>query len=425
MPSKNSCEKKILSFFSQKNFENSRRFSNYQYSNIPLKEFLQKINNPQTKFQTIHIAGTNGKGSSSIFLMRLLQSQFAKVGLYSSPHLQTIHERFQINGKKILEKELSVLWKDLQKHKNLVSLSYFDALTALAFLWFAQQDIDIAVIETGLGGRLDSTNIIEPLSTILTPIGLDHQNILGNRIEDIALEKAGIIKRNSQNFSFPQKNKVANLLERYCKENDLVMEFIEDSKYQQYIKTGNYLKANFFIILQVFVKLFQPNLSFQDMQQLEKKAFSLSLPARMQWLRQDFLFDSAHNQEAIINLTNWLLTNTIKHKWIIFFNVMKERNLKELLLPFQSILEKIDCCFYLLEVETTQGTFYNYIDVQKIQNLPIQVHFFNKIANRGDFKTQLQILKDQNKTNEEIQFLFFGSMRFYSFLRAELKEKHK
>lgn len=421
MQKNNSCEANILAFFLEKNFENSRRFSNHEYSNIPLQKFLQRIKNPQTQFKTIHVAGTNGKGSSSIFLMRLLQNQFGKVGLYSSPHLHTIHERFQINEKKISEAELCQLWQILKKHEDLTLLSYFDTLTALAFLWFERQGVDIAVIETGLGGRLDSTNIIEPLCTILTPIGLDHQNILGNTLEKVVLEKAGIIKKNSQNFSFPQKKKTENILKSYCQKNNLAIEFVASEKYKQFIKEGNFLKANFHVVLQIFLKVFQPNIHNQDWKLLEKKSFSTFLPARLQWLRQDFLFDSAHNKEAVKNLVAWLLANGKKTKWIILFNVMKERKLKDLLLPFKKILNQIRCDFYLLEVPQISGQYYSHIDVKKTKDLPIKVCFFQEKVTKINLNTLLTVLRKNQKPEIPINFLFFGSMRFYSFLTKELQ----
>ncbi len=152
------------------------------------------IDNPQHKFKTIHVAGTNGKGSVSHSLAAILQTAGYKTGLYTSPHLKDFRERIRINGK-IIPKRNVVEFVVKNEHLfNTLSPSFFEVTVAMAFQYFATEDVDIAVIEVGLGGRLDSTNIINPLLSIITNIGFDHVNILGNTLPKIAFEKAGIIK---------------------------------------------------------------------------------------------------------------------------------------------------------------------------------------------------------------------------------------
>ncbi len=146
-------------------------------------------NNPQNAFPTIHVAGTNGKGSVCTKIASALQAEGYKTGLYTSPHITTFRERTQINGKMISEEELASLFTE-------VEATYFELATLLAFLHFRKNRVDIAVIETGLGGRLDPTNVITPLISIITSIGYDHMDILGSSIVEIAREKAGIIKQN-------------------------------------------------------------------------------------------------------------------------------------------------------------------------------------------------------------------------------------
>lgn len=152
------------------------------------------LDNPQKKFPTVHIAGTNGKGSTSHMLASILQNAGYKTGLYTSPHLQDFRERIKING--VCCSEAFVI-DFTQKMKNVIESiepSFFEITVAMAFEYFAQEKVDIAIIETGLGGRLDSTNIIQPIVSVITNIGMDHMNLLGNTIEAIAAEKAGIIK---------------------------------------------------------------------------------------------------------------------------------------------------------------------------------------------------------------------------------------
>ncbi|MEO6406986.1 MAG: folylpolyglutamate synthase/dihydrofolate synthase family protein [Ferruginibacter sp.] len=184
----------------------------YLYSQLPMysrigaaayKENLNNITslcealgNPQNKFRSIHVAGTNGKGSTCHMLASVLQTAGYKTGLCTSPHIHTLEERVRVNGV-MMDKEFVVSFVARTKAiSEKIQPSFFELTIAMAFEYFAQQKIDIAVIETGLGGRLDSTNIIVPILSIITNISRDHTQILGNKLEEIAFEKAGIIKNN-------------------------------------------------------------------------------------------------------------------------------------------------------------------------------------------------------------------------------------
>ncbi len=167
---------------------------NYKLNKI--RDFCQQLDNPQNQFKSIHIAGTNGKGSSSHMLASVLQEAGYKVGLYTSPHLKNFTERIKVSGKEV-ENDFVIEFVDkctpIIEH---LKPSFFEMTVAMAFDYFAQQKVDYAIIEVGLGGRFDSTNIINPLLSIITNISLDHQNILGDTLAKIASEKAGIIKSN-------------------------------------------------------------------------------------------------------------------------------------------------------------------------------------------------------------------------------------
>jgi len=174
----------------------------YRVGSAALKPNLDNIlalcnalGNPQNHFKSIHIAGTNGKGSSSHMLASILRENGYKTGLYTSPHLKDFRERIRINGKMIPKKEVTQF---IQRHKSILETiqpSFFEMTVALAFEYFRDNGIEYAIIETGLGGRLDSTNIIHPILTLITNIGWDHMDLLGNTLEKIAFEKAGIIKK--------------------------------------------------------------------------------------------------------------------------------------------------------------------------------------------------------------------------------------
>ncbi len=155
------------------------------------------IGNPQNKFKSIHIAGTNGKGSTAHFISSILQEAGYKVGLFSSPHLLDFRERIKINGEMITENEVITFVSQNKIEFEKIEASFFEYTTAMAFWYFDKMNVDIAVVEVGLGGRLDSTNIITPELSIITSISLDHTNLLGNTIQEISSEKAGIIKPNT------------------------------------------------------------------------------------------------------------------------------------------------------------------------------------------------------------------------------------
>lgn len=158
-------------------------------------KLCESLGNPQNKFRSIHIGGTNGKGSSSHMLAAIFQQAGYKTGLYTSPHLRDFRERIRINGEMISEQEVTAFVNSQIELINTLEPSFFEVTVAMAFHFFAEHHVDIAIIEVGLGGRLDSTNIITPELSLITNIGYDHMNILGDTLPRIAFEKAGIIKQ--------------------------------------------------------------------------------------------------------------------------------------------------------------------------------------------------------------------------------------
>ncbi|MBO6533545.1 MAG: bifunctional folylpolyglutamate synthase/dihydrofolate synthase [Muricauda sp.] len=158
--------------------------------------FCNVLDNPQSKFKSIHVAGTNGKGSSSHMLASILQEAGYKVGLYTSPHLKDFRERIKIDGEVVSKKFVKEFIAKYRSFFEYNKLSFFEMTVGMAFSYFEEEKVDIAVIEVGLGGRLDSTNIITPEVALITNIGMDHTQFLGDTLEKIALEKAGVIKSN-------------------------------------------------------------------------------------------------------------------------------------------------------------------------------------------------------------------------------------
>jgi len=188
----------------------------------------EALGNPQERFKSIHIAGTNGKGSTSHMLAAILQQSGYKTGLYTSPHLLDFRERIRTDGTMIPEAWVAGFVSDLQPLIEQVQPSFFEVTVAMAFAFFAEKKVDVAVVETGLGGRLDSTNIITPLLSIITNIGYDHTAMLGNTLAEIAGEKAGIIKPGVSAVVGERQTAVEGVFERVAAEKGSPLLFASD-----------------------------------------------------------------------------------------------------------------------------------------------------------------------------------------------------
>jgi dihydrofolate synthase/folylpolyglutamate synthase len=197
------------------------------YSLRHVEELLDRMGNPQLAARTVHIAGTKGKGSVAAMIAQVLSDSGYKTGLYTSPHFHTLRERISMDGSLISEADFATTMDEvkpfvesLKEDANFSQLTYFEALTALAFAYFQKKQVDFQVLEVGLGGRLDATNVVSPLVCIITPISLDHTQILGNSLEEIAREKAGIIKSGCWVVLSPQPEEAASVITGICREKE-------------------------------------------------------------------------------------------------------------------------------------------------------------------------------------------------------------
>ena len=191
-------------------------------------QLLNRCGNPHNKLKTIHIAGTNGKGSTAAILQSILRAAGLKVGLYTSPHLVSFNERIRVNGSPISNDFIIDFMKKFNDDINEIETTFFETTTVLSLCYFYFKKVDVAIIETGLGGRLDSTNVLNPNLSIITSIDIDHQNILGNTIEEIANEKAGIIKKNTPLITFKQPKKILDILRNRAKTLNAKIEIVVD-----------------------------------------------------------------------------------------------------------------------------------------------------------------------------------------------------
>ena len=277
---------------------------------------LKFLKNPQDNFKTIHVAGTNGKGSTAAILNSILIANSYKVGLYTSPHLINFNERIRVNGVTITDEEIISFMKHVEPAINEIKSTFFEVTTAMAFYHFNNNDVDIAVIETGLGGRLDSTNVVNPSLTVMTPISLDHREILGETIEKIAKEKAGIIKRGVPLITANQVNNVSKILEKRVREKESVMHICpnpESVKLSSGGTTfevngnnfntsliGEYQAQNAALAIAT-IKLFNSNISYET---IDKGLRNVYWPGRLQLVADKIYYDVAHNENGVKSVLN-------------------------------------------------------------------------------------------------------------------------
>ena len=191
------------------------------------QQLLDACGNPHHQLKFIHLAGTNGKGSTAAFIYSILRASGLNIGLYSSPHLVRFNERIRVNGVPIADVKIVEYMKLFSADIRRIESTFFETTSAMAFWYFKQKKVDVAVIETGLGGRLDSTNVIEPKIAVITPISMDHSDLLGNELKSIAREKAGIIKEKIPVISSHQENAVKNVLVQKAAEVDAYLMFVD------------------------------------------------------------------------------------------------------------------------------------------------------------------------------------------------------
>jgi dihydrofolate synthase/folylpolyglutamate synthase len=314
------------------------------------------LGNPQHQFKSIHVGGTNGKGSTSHMLAAILQQAGYKTGLYTSPHLKDFRERIRINGKMVPKSFVIDFVKNQKQLINEIAPSFFEVTVAMAFDYFAKEKVDIAIIEVGLGGRLDSTNIITPELSIITNISLDHTNILGDTLKEIAFEKAGIIKKNIPVVIGERQEEVANLFIKKAKEegspiyfaqNELQLKNIKQQKaylqvdiYQNdqllYPKlaldlTGLYQLKNVATVIESVLLLKQKKYKIEDStvyQALKKVKKLTGLQGRWQTIGKKPLIicDTGHNK-AGINEVLQNINNTSFDRLHMVMGMVKDKDI--------------------------------------------------------------------------------------------------
>ena len=329
-------------------------------------KLTQAMDNPQRKFKSIHVAGTNGKGSVVTKIAYALELAGYRVGLYTSPHISTFRERIKINGKMISEQEIEALLPPIFElaDKKEIPATFFEIATSLAFQYFAKEKVDIAILETGLGGRLDATNIVNPLLSVITSISLEHTEILGQTIEEITKEKGGIIKPQvpvliGPRVSYPIINNIAlknaspchqitDLFSNFDEENSCIAKKALEMLDQKFVIPTSAVEKGISIKPTCRLETYESN----DLPHL----LSTSYPDKL-------IFDVAHNPDGLEHLFKSLIQKYPNREFRVVFGLSKTKDLHGCV----AILTKFAKDFHPIEALNGRG-----VSVSELSELLIQ-----------------------------------------------------
>ncbi len=337
-----------------------------------IKILLGLLGNPETKIKAIHVAGTNGKGSVCNMLASILQEAGLVVGLYTSPHISKFNERIRVNGKEISDQEIVDILNTFFKDAKRINATFFEITTALAIDYFRKSKVDIAIIETGMGGSWDSTNIVKPILSIITQIDLDHQDFLGETLQEIALEKAGIMKPRVPTLIADTHPELKELFIKHAKKNNTPIAFIEN-----WINSSNVtidedlnvicdIEDGFFTYKQMILPVAglhqvqnlkaiiaaYNNLKFKyplDEETIKKGLLNLKqntgFSSRIELVSKDpkIIVDVAHNPAGIMRLVETIqLSPFANQKFDIYFAAMHDKDIRAMLGQLKPICENLN-----------------------------------------------------------------------------------
>ncbi len=393
-----------------------------------IEKFLHQIGNPQKKLRAFHIAGSNGKGSTASFIASILMELNYKVGLYTSPHFVRFNERVKINNEEIADYYISSFMHEYEKYIDDNQLTFFEVTTAMAFKYFLEQNVDYAVIETGLGGRLDATNTINPLSAVITSISLEHTNILGNTTGKIASEKAGIIKHGAQVFTGNLPAEAEKVVEDKCDEagcelfklKDYIIEnknsleiFIKENEISQQIMNlkGSHQSYNAALAGLTVSKSLNMN-DFNPIQHgIKNIIVNTGFQGRYEFFQRkpDIILDSAHNPEGVKSFIDEFKKDYEKYSSrTLLFGVMKDKAIEEMLSNIKDYFDEI----YITEIDNERSC-----TIERLMGISSGINLEVKI------ETEPVRLLTEFETREKDECLvILGSMYLVGEIKSKLKK---
>ena len=322
------------------------------------EELLESCGNPQKNFKSIQVIGTNGKGSTSAMIANILKVSGYKVGLYTSPHLTTINERIRINGQAILNNDIIDFVNQFQQSIEILNSSFFETMTALAVWYFNKEKVDIAILETGLGGRLDSITACDSNLLVCTSISKDHEHILGETVEEIAYEKICALKENMLCISINHQQSIKDVFTKHAQLVKSKIRYIENHSNNNFIKlNGTHQSENELLAITTIKQLTNFTINDND---IAKGLSSVIWPGRIQKIHKAPIvyYDVAHNHASFNSLCNYV--ETLKSTKILVIALQKHKNL-------HGVLNKIESTFD--QIIITQTNIRNFVPAKDLATL--------------------------------------------------------
>jgi len=347
-------------------------------------KLAEHLNNPHKNFKSVHIAGTNGKGSTSHMLASVFQEAGYKVGLYTSPHLKDFRERIKVNGKFIPKKSVVSFINANKDFLTENQLSFFEMTVGMAFDYFSKVKVDIAIIEVGLGGRLDSTNIITPKVSVITNIGLDHTAFLGNSLPEIAREKAGIIKDNIPVIIGEKQKETTNIFKAEAQKHNSEIYFAQDLKFSTYHTDlkGDYQNKNMKTAIATVKVLREKGWEIPEeclKNGLNSVKLHTSLQGRWDILKEKprVICDTAHNTEGLTLVFEQLKKEKFQHLHIVL-GVVNDKDLEKILPLFPKT-----AIYYFSKPEVPRGQEAKILQ-EKASEFELEGRVFNSVSEAYD-----------------------------------------
>ena len=395
-----------------------------------MKKIMNLLGNPQNQLKIIHVTGTNGKGSFIEMLNNILSKSDLKVGKFISPHLVCYNERISINGKNIKDEEIQEIYEKIIPviQKENIEISFFEFFTILALVYFYKEKVDIVLMEVGLGGLYDSTNIVQPMISVITSIGYDHMQVLGNTLEDIAKQKAGIIKKNSETVYMMQKPEIDKIIIKTCQEKQNILHMIAKTEienvrieneyevfdYKQYQNVQINLKGkrqvqNASLVLEC-CDILKKNGYIIKEETIRSGLRTVIHKGRFETIYENptIIFDGGHNEQAIENLKETIDIFYQKAKKIYVISVLKSKD-------YQKILEDI------LE-EDSVYVFTNGNDKNRYTDNHLMFEYAKQINDKIEMY-EMELAKAIQFCKEKTEYVSFviGSFYIYNDVNNDVK----
>lgn len=402
-------------------------------------KLLEHLGNPERDLKLIHIAGTNGKGSTTSMITEILMGEGHKVGMYTSPFIEEFEERIQINRNNIPKESLAILMDEIKVAVDkVIEAGYnhpteFEIITVLMLLYFKKENIDFGVIEVGLGGTLDSTNVIKPIIQVITSISFDHTNLLGNTLEKIAREKAGIIKRGIPTVIYPQQEEVLKVIKNKCFEMDseLYIANNENLKFENIVNLdkpyqllkynneidillpllGEHQIINLSVAMQAIEVLNNKNIIDISIANIVKSIKNVSWKGRLEVLSNNpyVVIDGAHNIQGIKTLSRNIKKYFKYENLYLILGILADKDVEEMIKIITPMAKKV----YSVTPNSIRG--------ELAESLKDEVSKFNKNCKAFD-KYEEAYLEALNDASEKDLILASGSLYMIGDMRKIIRK---